>query len=757
MTLSQPEALALAWRASHAGLAVGAGDKDEPLPHMLVREGIDRVVAIDACQSLPRPAIAVCRLAEALLVQHGGQFYARAHPAWHKVAQVVDGDMLVAWSRRNHSFGRFVREDVAALDWPAVLRIEPDVLDRLQRRPMAETHLHLGGALPTSVLWDLALREDSLPFEGLGTGWPAALGEARRLRDTLVTAIELGSVNPSSEAHVTFHDWATRALPIRTARGQDTHDHPWRIEGSWLLGALAPERLLLASAFRLAREPWPALERYLQLRNAFHHALLQHRDERGLHHFRSVNGRRNFQFLGADRLRTRAAKHRALLQERVRCAQVVEAILHDAADHVPREQAGAIPPLDLELRASIGAPNALREALEARLAGVADALRSWSRPVPGADGPPRRRVPPLRVGFVLHFSKSQPVDESTLNALRQILEPASPLRSFLVGFDAAGDELASPPRQWISAFCSLRRLHDEQPPAPTPIRLGFSFHVGEDIRDLLTSLRHVEEAATFLCPGPRDRLGHATALFWEPARYFQRHRYTWPTLGDHLLDLVWAWDRLRAAEGPERALAAVAEDLLRRRIPGLELGRIDRAAARLRDPGRRHEPDADGSELRALQELLECVDASVRAPIEIDNVSARWQAMVTALRNLLRASLVTRGMVVEVNPTSNLFVGGLSGYADLPYLRAEAEDPEGWPRRVRWSINTDDPGIFQTTLRNEHAWAARGLHDLGLEPQAIHGVLDRARRAGRESSLLPPWSPRGSALLKLGRAFGRAD
>jgi adenosine deaminase len=86
--------------------------------------------------------------------------------------------------------------------------------------------------------------------------------------------------------------------------------------------------------------------------------------------------------------------------------------------------------------------------------------------------------------------------------------------------------------------------------------------------------------------------------------------------------------------------------------------------------------------------------------------------------------------VVEVCPTSNLRIGGIADPLHHPVHRfIEAGVP--------FVVASDDPGIFDTSVRDELAWVAR---EANLEPGAIENLLERAWRSrsdvlsGREAA-----------------------
>jgi hypothetical protein len=110
--------------------------------------------------------------------------------------------------------------------------------------------------------------------------------------------------------------------------------------------------------------------------------------------------------------------------------------------------------------------------------------------------------------------------------------------------------------------------------------------------------------------------------------------------------------------------------------------------------------------------------------------------LVTRLQCLLRERLARCRITVEVNPTSNLLIGGFNDYAELPY-RVMTDSG------LAVSINTDDPGLFMTSLPNEFAALYHSL--VGPMPhQAVSQWLQGRRLDAANSTFLRLGTPIGA-------------
>ena len=81
------------------------------------------------------------------------------------------------------------------------------------------------------------------------------------------------------------------------------------------------------------------------------------------------------------------------------------------------------------------------------------------------------------------------------------------------------------------------------------------------------------------------------------------------------------------------------------------------------------------------------------------------------------------GIPLEVSPTSNVCTGAVAGYAEHPLPKMIAEG-------LAVNLNSDDPPMFNTTLREEYLHA---LRDLGLTRQQVAGLA----AAGVRHSFMP--------------------
>lgn len=115
-----------------------------------------------------------------------------------------------------------------------------------------------------------------------------------------------------------------------------------------------------------------------------------------------------------------------------------------------------------------------------------------------------------------------------------------------------------------------------------------------------------------------------------------------------------------------------------------------------------------------------------------------------ALQDYLMDHYDRLGLLIETNPTSNVYIASLDRHADHPIFRWSPPDGSGLGsgerhnrfglRRgaLRVLINTDDPGIMPTTLRTEYALLLAAAVDLGYSHMDTEVWLERIRLCGLE-------------------------
>jgi hypothetical protein len=115
-----------------------------------------------------------------------------------------------------------------------------------------------------------------------------------------------------------------------------------------------------------------------------------------------------------------------------------------------------------------------------------------------------------------------------------------------------------------------------------------------------------------------------------------------------------------------------------------------------------------------------------------------------ALQDYLLDQYDRQGLIIEANPSSNVYIARLENHAEHPIFRWKPPDEAtlangsihnqfGLRRGpIRVLVNTDDPGIMPTTLRTEFALLLEAAIDLGVSSTVAQVWLERLRQFGMD-------------------------
>ena len=112
------------------------------------------------------------------------------------------------------------------------------------------------------------------------------------------------------------------------------------------------------------------------------------------------------------------------------------------------------------------------------------------------------------------------------------------------------------------------------------------------------------------------------------------------------------------------------------------------------------------------------------------NVNQDYIRAVQKIQEFMQRDIAGRGISIETNPSSNYLIGTFRKYAKHPIIRffnrgltADLEALQKCPQ-ISVSINTDDQGVFSTSLENEYALLACALEE--CEDEEGNNVYNRS-------------------------------
>lgn len=356
------------------------------------------------------------------------------------------------------------------------------------------------------------------------------------------------------------------------------------------------------------------------------------------------------------------------------------------------------------------------------------------------------------------------------------------------GIDAANIEIGCRPETFAVEFRYLRDLpplRGKERFGVTPARphIQVTYHAGEDFLDMADGLRAIDEAVRFLHLNRGDRLGHALALGVDPAvHYAYKQRRSVLCKQDLLDNLVWLFYRaqeLGVSVSPKlHAMLKTQADRYLSELYGNCMNGVNLTprlyeyycSMRLRGDapelysGKELHPllkdvshnaywKDEGRELETyrssdtIQELCRRYhfDGEVRQKgrqIQEFSVSGEYIELIRGVQDRLAEELMEKGIMIECNPTSNYLIGTFRRYDMHPIFRfnnvglTRADGSYEPSAQLSVSINTDDSGVFDTSLENEYAVIAASLDQAREDgnrkytSNSIYLYLENVRKMG---------------------------
>lgn len=351
------------------------------------------------------------------------------------------------------------------------------------------------------------------------------------------------------------------------------------------------------------------------------------------------------------------------------------------------------------------------------------------------------------------------------------------------GIDACAQEIGCRAEVFAPMFRQLSKHITSFRSGECSRQLKITYHVGEDFLDMVDGLRAIDEAVRFLNMEHGDRLGHATVLGLSASDWYARkHNYITLAKQDYLDNIVWMYHKMLEYEldGFD-----ILKDLLLNRfkslyryVYGKDIG-VDVAddiyvyysAWMLRgdkpelyrngyyqseqfllpgelpinvkfpkNPNIRKNKDVT----RLYYEYHYNYEVRKRGMESIEvEISNSYIKLVEEIQSRMRDDVAHWGIGIETNPSSNLLISTMLDYDEHPivnlYNQGLKRKQDDYRAQLFVSINTDDKGVFNTSLENEYALMASALENMTDEngqkmysPQEVYEWIDRVRKLGNQ-------------------------
>jgi len=363
-------------------------------------------------------------------------------------------------------------------------------------------------------------------------------------------------------------------------------------------------------------------------------------------------------------------------------------------------------------------------------------------------------------------------------ALAEALSNSPYLCERIRGIDACAQEIGCRPEVFGPTFRFLRSFKTEwyyrnhYVESRTP-NLGITYHAGEDFLELADGLRAIDEAIRFLGMKKGDRLGHALALgIQKNVHYARKGQVAILTKQDLLDNCVWLIFRskelqIRLPKTLQKSLIQEARSCFSQIYPGVVFRVKEYYHSMLLrgDDPRCYRNQAfqriveldyfDRFQINDAVELSQYrkntivtkfyflyhywLDAKRKGEESVVwTIPPGYQKLLGKMQKAMRKDIHKKGISIECNPSSNVLIGTFGSYQRHPIfcfnnkgIKYKRQGPQ-----MQVSVNSDDPGIFDTSLEFEYALLANVLRENGHTNKEIEKYLRRIVEMGRDQSFM---------------------
>ena len=337
------------------------------------------------------------------------------------------------------------------------------------------------------------------------------------------------------------------------------------------------------------------------------------------------------------------------------------------------------------------------------------------------------------------------------------------LDRYIVGLDAASLENATPLWAFTDAYESARDSQVEMVgyDVDRMQSLRFTFHAGEDFRHLLSGLRRMDEAVTFLKFHAGDRLGHGTVLGLDAEEWRHYNPFVVLPRIEALENYLWAYNLL---SGDRTDFQATLMAYLEQRVyelsseiyentQGIPIQVLIKGYIGTFQGGRDkiyacHNANDVGfcTEVRDLscnnihwnadkliyarhcKKFLKEMDRPINYEVTDQDI-----AITKAVQKILRQKFSRAGIVIEVNPSSNVVIGEIDKISDSQIYSLNKLTGND---NVMVCVNSDDPSVFNTNVANELCYIYYGMLHKGISREAALEWIEKIRKCGMDSSFI---------------------
>lgn len=360
-------------------------------------------------------------------------------------------------------------------------------------------------------------------------------------------------------------------------------------------------------------------------------------------------------------------------------------------------------------------------------------------------------------------------------AIEEIRSTIPVISEYIVGIDAASDENASEPWMFSMIYKEMRSLRAMKPVLKLGDsknsfshiqNIGYTFHVGEDYRHLVSGLRHVDEVLKEFGFKAGDRLGHALVLGTDVEKWVADNEVVPLPVLEYLENLLWMWG-INTCEGialpiqlevlEDRIINIAKEiygksefitvkmlyDAYKKKFcePEQIIERVEEDGEEKTDMFCCHSTGCEkkcysvwNSDILVLTNYCPVFEERY-AEKKMVSVDKNEIALLKSLQEYLIDKVEKNGIYIETNPTSNLSIGDFSDMQKHPIF-ALNQIGDNSDHHVLVTINSDDPAVFNTNVENEFAYIYYAAENQGISKEAILDWVEKVREYGMTASFI---------------------
>lgn len=381
--------------------------------------------------------------------------------------------------------------------------------------------------------------------------------------------------------------------------------------------------------------------------------------------------------------------------------------------------------------------------------------------------------------------------------IAHVLSKDNNLRKRIRGIDTCSFEILCRPEVFATDYRFLREYSSVDDniislkSQKTFLYLGRTYHAGEDFYDIVDGLRTIDEVIRFLEFSNGDRLGHAIALGINPIEHYnyKNNKIVLPKQ-EALDNFIWIYymsSNLNIEIEPllkqdllykiEKLKTDIYSDFcertkvdcthynlfcawkLRGDAPELYFnGKFKKPRFNLTQYDKcKYSKDPELDTLRenySVSMLYHAYHYDLHTRIESEKsyefaIDKKYTNLVLEIQKQFQKLIAREGIMIECNPSSNYLISTFKDYNKHPIksfynigLETDEKLLTDCPQ-ISVSINTDDQGVFDTSLEYEYALMASALimatDDNGnskYSPAMVYNYLNNIRNLGNHQSFI---------------------